>query len=84
LWLGNIYLGESQLLVNVLEPETESWETRNIDLSTEDGYTGEVTSLKFDLGHVDVDFIEIGKRGVNDLALNDITARATMLENDID
>ncbi|WP_368484784.1 phage tail protein [Pseudoalteromonas sp. SD03] len=83
-WLGNIYLGESQLLVNVLEPETESWETRNIDLSTEDGYTGEVTSLKFDLGHVDVDFIEIGKRGVNDLALNDITARATMLENDID
>ncbi|KPZ65650.1 hypothetical protein AN392_01198 [Pseudoalteromonas sp. P1-16-1b] len=83
-WLGNIYLGESQLLVNVLEPETESWETRNIDLSTEDGYTGEVAGLKFDLGHVDVDFIEIGKRGVNDLALNDITARATMLENDID
>jgi len=83
-WLGNIYLGESQLLVNVLEPETESWETRNIDLSTEDGYIGEVAGLKFDLGHVDVDFIEIGKRGVNDLALNDITARATMLENDID
>jgi len=83
-WLGNIYLGADQLLVNVLEPEGESWETKNIDLSGIEGYTGEITQLTIDLGHVDVDFIEVGKRGVNDLALNDITARATLLENDID
>lgn len=83
-WLGNIYLGADQLLVNILEPEGESWETKNIDLSGIEGYTGEITQLTIDLGHVDVDFIEVGKRGVNDLALNDITARATLLENDID
>ena len=83
-WLGNIYLGADQLLVNILEPEGESWETKTIDLSGIEGYTGEITQLTIDLGHVDVDFIEVGKRGVNDLALNDITARATLLENDID
>ena len=83
-WLGNIYLGADQLLVNVLEPEGDSWETKNIDLSGIEGYTGEITQLIIDLGHVDIDFIEIGKRGANDLALNDITTRATLLENDID
>lgn len=83
-WLGNLYFGEDEFLVNVLEPESENWETTQIDLTGIEGYTGTITALKIDLGHVDIDFIEIGKRGANDLALNDITTRATILENDID
>ena len=83
-WLGNLYFGADEFLVNVLEPESENWETTQIDLTGIEGYTGTITSLKIDLGHVDIDFIEIGKRGANDLALNDITTRATLLENDID
>lgn len=83
-WLGNLYFGADEFLVNVLEPESESWETTQIDLTGIEGYTGTITALKIDLGHVDIDFIEIGKRGTNDLALNDITTRATILENDIE
>jgi len=83
-WLGNLYFGADEFLVNVLEPESENWETTQIDLTGIEGYTGTITALKIDLGHVDIDFIEIGKRGANDLALNDITTRATLLENDID
>ncbi|ASV43935.1 hypothetical protein [Pseudoalteromonas phage KB12-38] len=83
-WLGNLYFGADEFLVNVLEPESENWETTQIDLTGIEGYTGTITALKIDLGHVDIDFIEIGKRGANDLALNDITTRATILENDID
>lgn len=83
-WQGNLYFGADEFLVNVLEPESENWETTQIDLTGIEGYTGTITALKIDLGHVDIDFIEIGKRGANDLALNDITTRATILENDID
>lgn len=33
------------------------------------GYIGEVISFKFDLGVCDIDLIEVGKCGVNDLVL---------------
>lgn len=83
-WVGKLYIGEAELVVNVLEPDSLEWETKSIDLNAVEGYSGEVTIIKLELGHADIDFIEIGKRSVNDLALNDITARTTMLENDID
>ena len=44
---------------------------------------GNITTLQFNLGQCDIDAIEIGKRGANDLALKDIKTRTTELISDI-
>jgi len=81
-WRGNVIINDS-ITLKLPAPATDSWETLQVNAWGLAGYTGEVTSLKFDLGACDIDSIEVGKRGANDLALQDIVARTTTLETDI-
>ncbi|ATG77659.1 phage tail protein [Pseudoalteromonas sp. 1_2015MBL_MicDiv] len=82
-WLGEVSVNNGTAVINIPAPTSNEWQTLQIDATSTNGYTGTVTNLAFNLGDCDIDFIEIGKRGANDLALNDITARNTSLENDI-
>ncbi len=82
-WKGNISFNGGATLLHLREPTTDDWETLTLDATGTNGYVGTITSLAFDLGPCDIDSIEVGKRGANDLALADITARTTTLENDI-
>tara|TARA_Y100000588_G_scaffold186210_1_gene200108 strand:+ start:40102 stop:47853 length:7752 start_codon:yes stop_codon:yes gene_type:complete len=82
-WRGDIKFNGGTTALHLPEPASDEWETLNIDATGTAGYAGTITSLEFDLGSCDIDFIEVGKRGANDLALADITARTTTLENDI-
>ncbi|GGF00874.1 hypothetical protein [Pseudoalteromonas gelatinilytica] len=82
-WKGNITFNGGATLLHLREPTTDDWETLTLDATGTNGYVGTITSLAFDLGSCDIDSIEVGKRGANDLALADITARTTTLENDI-
>jgi hypothetical protein len=62
----------------VPEPSAEDvWEVRTVK-STD---TGTVTSLEFDLGDVDIDYIEVAKQGANDIALEDLVGRVTVAES---
>ncbi len=83
IWKGNITFNGGATPLHLPEPTTDEWETLTLDATGTNGYVGTITSLAFDLGSCDIDFIEVGKRGANDLALADITARTTTLENDI-
>ena len=83
-WLGQIKFNDNNNAINVPAPVGSDWQTLQVDATGTDGYTGVITTLEFNLGECDIDFIEVGKRGANDLALNDITLRTTSLENDID
>ncbi|ENN99815.1 MULTISPECIES: phage tail protein [Pseudoalteromonas] len=83
-WLGQIKFNDNSNVINVPAPVGNDWQTLQVDATGTDGYTGVITTLEFNLGECDIDFIEVGKRGANDLALNDITLRTTTLENDID
>ena len=82
-WLGQILFNNSGSAITISEPLTDQWETISVDATGANGYTGTITSLQFNLGPCDIDFIEVGKRGANDLALSDITARTTEIEQDI-
>ncbi|MDC9609972.1 hypothetical protein [Pseudoalteromonas sp. GABNS16H] len=82
-WLGKIYFNGGNSTINLPEPTTNEWENLNVDATGTQDYTGTINSLEFDLGACDIDFIQVGKRGANDLALADITARTTELEQDI-
>ena len=83
-WLGQIRFNDNNNAINVPAPVGNDWQTLQVDATGTDGYSGVITTLEFNLGECDIDFIEVGKRGANDLALNDITLRTTTLENDID
>lgn len=82
-WIGKIYFNGGNSPINVPEPTTNEWENLNVDATGTQDYTGTINSLEFDLGACDIDYIQVGKRGANDLALADITARTTELEQDI-
>lgn len=82
-WIGEIIANNGEALINVPSPNNTDWQTLQVDATGTSGYTGNITSLELNLGACDIDFIEVGKRGANDLALNDITARTTELETDI-
>ncbi|MBQ4840046.1 phage tail protein, partial [Pseudoalteromonas luteoviolacea] len=81
-WLGHIQFNGGALFLP--EPTSHDWEVIQIDATGTAGYTGIITWLQFSLGHCDLDFIEIGKRGANDLALKDITSRTTTIEQELD
>lgn len=82
-WDGLItYSGGS---INVPSPTTEDvYEIITVDASGIGSFTGTITSLVFDLGDVDINSIEIGKRGANDQAFTDISLRTTTIEQDMD
>jgi len=82
-WLGEVSVNNGAAVINIPAPTDNEWQTLQIDATGTSGYTGTITHLAFNLGNCDIDFIEVGKRGANDLALNDITTRTTSLENDI-
>lgn len=82
-WKGDITFNGGATLLHLREPTTDDWETLTLDATGTAGYEGTITSLAFDLGACDIDSIEVGKRGANDLALADITARTTTIEQDI-
>ncbi|MBB1434539.1 hypothetical protein H5201_09485 [Pseudoalteromonas sp. SG43-6] len=82
-WRGDIKFNGGTTILHLPEPTGNDFETLTLDATGAAGYTGTITSLEFDLGACDIDFIEVGKRGANDLALADITARTTELEQDI-
>ena len=82
-WLGQISFNSAAAIINIPAPANNGWQTLQVDATGTEGYTGLITALAFNLGECDVDFIEVGKRGANDLALNDITVRTSSLENDI-
>ncbi|TMP19079.1 hypothetical protein CWC02_08405 [Pseudoalteromonas sp. S2721] len=82
-WLGQVVINGAVTL-SVPAPATSGWETLQVNAEGLTGYTGEITSLVFNLGPCDIDAIEIGKRGASDLALQDITTRTTNLEQEID
>lgn len=82
-WRGDIKFNGGSTALHLPEPTSNDFETLTLDATGTAGYTGTITSLEFDLGACDIDFIEVGKRGANDLALADITARTTELEQDI-
>ena len=79
-WLGDINFNGSTAPLHLPEPTGTEWETVSIDATGATGYAGTITGLEFNLGTCDIDFIEIGKRSANDLALKDITARTSTLE----
>ncbi|KID56842.1 hypothetical protein JF50_13160 [Pseudoalteromonas luteoviolacea] len=81
-WLGHIQFNNGELFLP--EPTSFDWEVIQIDATGTAGYSGIITWLQFSLGHCDLDFIEIGKRGANDLALKDITSRTTVIEQELD
>ena len=77
-WNGQILTGLETIPVEA--PSTEdSWEVLTIKSTN----SGTITGLTFDLGDVDIDFIEIAKQGSNDLALEGLTARVTIAESNI-
>ena len=82
-WLGQVVINGAVTL-SVPAPTTSDWQTLQVNAEGLTGYTGEITSLVFNLGPCDIDAIEIGKRGASDLALQDITTRTTNLEQEID
>ena len=82
-WKGDVKFNGGATTLHLPEPAGSDFETLTLDAAGTEGYTGTITSLEFDLGPCDIDFIEVGKRGANDLALADITARTTELEQDI-
>lgn len=82
-WLGQISFNSADAIINIPAPANNEWQTLQVDATGTEGYTGLITVLAFNLGECDIDFIEVGKRGANDLALNDITVRTSTLENDI-
>ena len=82
-WRGDIKFNGGTTILHLREPTGTDFETLTLDATGAAGYTGTITSLEFDLGPCDIDAIEVGKRGANDLALADITARTTELEQDI-
>ncbi|MBB1419938.1 hypothetical protein H5187_22150, partial [Pseudoalteromonas sp. SG44-1] len=82
-WRGDIKFNGGTTTLHLPSPTGTDFETLTLDATGAAGYTGTITSLEFDLGACDIDFIEVGKRGANDLALADITARTTELEQDI-
>ncbi|MBQ4814245.1 hypothetical protein J8M20_22955 [Pseudoalteromonas luteoviolacea] len=81
-WLGRIQFQGGALFLP--EPASFDWEVIQIEATGTAGYGGILTWLRFELGACDIDFIEIGKRGANDLALKDITSRTTTLEQELD
>ncbi len=82
-WNGVITIAGGTIPVE--KPVDEDvWTIITVDASGATGYTGTLTSLTFDLGDVDIDAIEVGKRGSNDQALSDLTVRATTLESEMD
>jgi hypothetical protein len=83
-WNGSINVNNGTATLSIPEPIEGEWQTVQVDATGTDGYTGIITSLTFNLGQCDVDFIEVGKRGASDLALKDIQTRTTSLESDID
>lgn len=82
-WKGDIKFNSSATVINLPEPSGAGWEVISVDATGASGYSGTITSLKFDLGPCDIDFIEVGKRGANDLALKDITSRTSVLESEL-
>ncbi|WP_064435407.1 hypothetical protein [Pseudoalteromonas neustonica] len=82
-WRGDIKFNGGSTTLHLPEPTSTDFETLTLDATGTASYTGTITSLEFDLGPCDIDFIEVGKRGANDLALTEITARTTELEQDI-
>ncbi|KZN69462.1 phage tail protein [Pseudoalteromonas luteoviolacea] len=81
-WLGLIHFQGGTLPLPA--PTTNDWEVIQVDATGTAGFSGIISWLQFSLGHCDIDFIEIGKRGANDLALKDITSRTTTLEQELD
>ncbi|KZN30052.1 hypothetical protein N480_03660 [Pseudoalteromonas luteoviolacea S2607] len=81
-WFGRIQFQGGALFLP--EPASFDWEVIQIDATGTAGFTGLIAWLQFELGACDIDFIEIGKRGANDLALKDITSRTTTLEQELD
>lgn len=82
-WNGQISVNGGASTITVPEPASLDWHTIQLDTEGTAGYVGNITSLQFDLGQCDIDAIEIGKRGANDLALKDIKTRTTELISDI-
>jgi hypothetical protein len=77
-WNGEITAGSE--VIPVPTPSVEdSWEIITVKATS----TGTITSLTFDLGDADIDFIEIAKQGSNDLALEGLTARVTIAESSL-
>ncbi|WP_076921242.1 phage tail protein [Pseudoalteromonas sp. SK20] len=83
IWNGQISVNGGATTITVPEPASLDWHTIQLDTEGTAGYVGNITSLQFDLGQCDIDAIEIGKRGANDLALKDIKTRTTELISDI-
>ncbi|MEC4091849.1 hypothetical protein [Pseudoalteromonas rubra] len=82
-WVGRVYFGGAQP-IPLPEPTSNDWEVVQVDATGTAGYAGTITGLTFELGACDVDYIEVGKRGANDLALRDVTARTTTIEQELD
>ncbi|ALU41949.1 hypothetical protein [Pseudoalteromonas rubra] len=82
-WLGLIHFGGAQP-IPLPEPTSTDWEVVQVDATGTAGYAGTITGLTFELGACDVDYIEVGKRGANDLALRDVTARTSTIEQELD
>ncbi|AZZ98245.1 collagen-like protein [Pseudoalteromonas sp. R3] len=82
-WVGRVHFGGAQP-IPLPEPTSTDWEVVQVDATGTAGYVGTITGLTFELGACDVDYIEVGKRGANDLALRDVTARTTTIEQELD
>ena len=81
-WIGDITGGG--VTIPLPEPTAENvWEVIQIDTTGTTGYSGDITALVFNLGDCDIDYIEVGKRGANDQAFEDISARTSTIEQDI-
>lgn len=75
IWNGLITAGGETIPVPAPSVEN-SWEVITVKAIS----AGTITSVTFDLGDADIDYIEIAKQGSNDLALDGLTARVTVAE----
>jgi hypothetical protein len=62
------------------------WEIKSRILTAADGWSGTITSIEIETltaKSVDIDYIVLGKPSANQTSLNDLTFRATTIEQDI-
>lgn len=75
--------GGAQNVVIKHPGDTDSFELVLVKLSANDGWTGEVTSLRIDMD-AEIDSIEIGKPSAAELQLQDVSYRLAMAEQELD
>ena len=83
-WVGVITNAAGDFTLTLPAPTSNEWEVVTLDATGATGYAGTITDIRLNLGDVELDYLTIGKQSANDLALKDITARTSTVEQELD